>query len=56
MYQIITLCTFNLHDVVCQLYLNKPGEKLKKEFFQDCCDPYSQKFSKVNETKVDFLF
>ena len=48
MYQIITLCTFNLHDVVCQLYLNKPGEKLKKEFFQDCCDPYKD-FSIVNE-------
>lgn len=27
MYQIITLCTLNLHSVICQLYLNK---KIKK--------------------------
>lgn len=27
MYQIITLCTLNLHSVVCQLYLNKKIEK-----------------------------
>ena len=27
MYQINTLYTSNLHNVVCQLYLNKAGEK-----------------------------
>ena len=27
MYQIITLYTLNLHNVICQLYLNKAGEK-----------------------------
>ena len=26
-YQIITLCTFSSHNVVCQLHLNKAGEK-----------------------------
>ena len=28
MYQIITLYTLNLHNVICQLYLNK-AEKIK---------------------------
>ena len=27
MYQIITLDTLNIHNVVCQLYLNKAGKK-----------------------------
>lgn len=25
--QVIMLCTFNLHEVVCQLYTNKAGVK-----------------------------
>ena len=28
--QIIMLHTLNLHSVVCQLYLNKPGRKNKE--------------------------
>ena len=30
--QIIVLYTLNLHSVVCQLYLNKIGEKERKAF------------------------
>ena len=28
-YQIITLYTLNLHNVTCQLYVNKAGKNLK---------------------------
>ena len=31
MYQIITLYTLNLHNIICQLYLNKTGRKNNKK-------------------------